>query len=190
VGLPSELGVELGLGVEYCPDSPNDGGINTPLVPCTAGMVVQNRVPTALSNVQVVGGGKILAQTYDGQATTSFDIPCVQDIDEGDVCSIVGTYQPASEVEAVEVMWTVNGQPPNASSCNGPEETFSLELSDVSGANAYGASVQCAGGAFGASKVPTELQTVEIYGELGASPYELLGSATLANGSATLDLLP
>jgi hypothetical protein len=190
VGLPSELGVEFGLGIEYCPDSPNDGGISTPLVPCTAGMVIQNRVPTAMSNLQVVGGGQILAQTYDGQATTSLDIPCVQDTDEGDVCSIVGTYQPASDVEAVEVMWTVNGQPANASSCGGPAETFALQLSDVSDANAYGVTVQCADGAFSASKVPTELQTLMIYGELGLSPYELLGSATLANGSATLDLMP
>jgi hypothetical protein len=98
--------------------------------------------------------------------------------------SILETYRPAP-VQTVHVTWTVNGQPASAPSCAGSLETLKLQLVDPSGARASTA-VHCAVGAFRTSKVPTTLRTVIMY---DASSH-VIGSATLVNGSATLDLIP
>jgi hypothetical protein len=180
-GLPSELDVIFDNRQTLKPDT-----IDAGQVPCAVGMVVQDQVPPDLATVILGPGGQVVAQGGGGSSVT-LDIPCVQDIAGGDVCSIEGKYLPASGVEAVRVTWTVSGQPASASTCAGSLETITVQLKDPNSSDAYGATVQCADGAFSPSKVPTDLQTVLIY---GSSPDHLLGSATLANGSAAVDLMP
>jgi hypothetical protein len=196
-GLPTEVGVEFeapALVQSLADDNP----ISTPSVPCTAGMVVQTQVPADLTNIRIGGDDQLLgescrstngyAQPCAGQSTTTyvFNLPCVQDTAAGDVCSL-GTYVPAPDVETVNVMWTVNGQPASASSCAGVSN-LSLQVGNVSlpAWLRYSAPVQCANGAFTASNVATDLQTVFMYDGLA----HLIGSAALVNGSATLDLTP
>jgi hypothetical protein len=187
-GLPSELGFVIQpSGCSFC-----DEEIYSPMVSCSAGMLVQDRVPNYLI---IPDDFTIEAQTGEVQLLDSpwgdqpgvvnFDLACIQDSEcgAGDVCSILGTCQPASDVETVQVTWTVDGQPATASSCAGLDP-LTLQIGN---AHAYGTSVTCEVGELTASKVPTDLQTVLIY---GGSADNLLGSAGLVNGSATLDLMP
>ena len=186
-GLPSELGFLIQpTGCAFCEEQ-----IYTPVVSCAAGMLVQDRVPNALVTPEDItietptGEVQLLDSPWGDQTTVNFDLACMQDTacGAGDVCSILGTCQPASDVETVQVTWTVNGQPASASSCAGLDP-LALQIGD---AHAYGTSVTCEVGEFTARKVPTDLQTVLIY---GGSADNLLGSAVLVNGSATLDLMP
>jgi hypothetical protein len=169
-----------------------DDTIYSQWVGCAVGTVVQNRVPLDLTDVTIWGTDGQLGEVVTALPSVTFDLACSGDNQcANDVCSIVGTCEPTSDVQTVNVTWTVNGQPANASSCAGfVGGDLALQFGN-SGSHGYTANLLCASGAFSLSKVPTGLQTVLIYGALnGASAAELLGSGTIANGSATVDLMP
>jgi hypothetical protein len=185
--LPAELVVsfdDLGL----MPD-----GIRTPLLPCTAGMAVQDEVPPNLTKIAIVTGTQLLGQHDQGGTTVTIDLPtsldgfaCSHDDDcAPDVCSIVRTCQPASKVEMVHLTWTVNGQPASAASC-ASVPNITLVLSGANPADSFYAPIKCADGVFDASAVPTFLTTVTAYDTSSRS----IATATLVNGAATLDLMP
>jgi hypothetical protein len=100
------------------------------------------------------------------------NLPCTQDADCADqVCSTFGFCFPASEVEAGHVTWTVNGQPASASSCAGLSNltlVFTEDPAEETG-------------------LPN-LDTVWMY-EGSDESAQLVGTAALTNGSATLDLM-
>jgi hypothetical protein len=185
--LPTEL------RVNFDDDGLMPDGIDTPPVPCTAGMFVQNEVPPDLGRITILAGFHALGHNDQGDPTVTIDLPssldglvCGNDDDcAPDVCSIVQTCQPASKVETVHVTWTVNGQPASASSC-ASLPNITLVFSDARPDPSYYAPVQCADGVLSASKVPTYLTTVTMYDASSQS----IATATLANGAATLDLMP
>jgi hypothetical protein len=185
MGLPSDLQFAF-----LTSDPLSVDVITTPLLPCADGTVVTTQVGDGLTTIQYEGANPlgprpVQAKCPPDQTTCVIDLPCVGDI-AGEVCSIAGTYLPPSEVETVNVTWTVNGQPASASSCNAIDfvNPLTVTLTDANASDLYvDADVQCAAGAFSASKVPTSAETVYV-----TYPGYLVGSAMLANGSATLDL--
>jgi hypothetical protein len=194
-GLPSPFTVTFDSS-----SGPNSEDIRSAPVPCTAGMVALNQVPPNVTNVEIWGGGGQNGYEYVAEALTNgvqtnvgVDITltaqaCIQDLDcSGELCSVFGACQPASELETVHVTWTVNGQPASMTSCGGLSN-LTLQLGDVSipQLDWYTAAAPCADGAFSVSNVPTDLDTVFIYDGVT----HLIGSAAIANGSATLDLTP
>ncbi len=185
--LPSELNVSFDNSVGLMPD-----GIEPPPVPCTAGLLVQGEVPPDLATIAILAGDHLLGKT--GSDRPTIDLPssldgfaCTGDQDcASDVCSIVERCQPATKVETLHVTWTVNSQPASTTSC-ATLPNITIVLSDSDPADDYDATVQCADGMFSASKVPTYFTTVTMYDD---ASQQSLGTATLADGAATLDLMP
>ncbi|MDB4952626.1 MAG: hypothetical protein JWO36_195 [Myxococcales bacterium] len=101
----------------------------------------------------------------------------------GGVCARDGTCQPAANVRAIHVTWTLRGKPADTTTCaNSPDLqiTFSSSARDTLGF----APVPCRQGKFSVDKLPVWYTAVD----LGLDQYGGYSSAFDRSGAAAIDL--
>ena len=106
-----------------------------------------------------------------------------RECNSGEVCARVGTCLDPSEVREVKAIWTINGGPANAATCNDRDLFISFSSTEPIDSLSF-SPVPCFAGQFGIDKLPLYFDTVELGVEGGVRDF----SSFDASGNAQLDL--